>query len=191
MKLIKTLNFAKAIIIVLLALEIFGFFYFEISPLLRVLIIFLGLISLWQMKKLPEILVLLVLYLGLFDFYNIRYGLAIPTAIILLGICALVSLLYYFSARIYKFEETLEKNISLIYMVTTSLITLEIFLAITLWPVDPKTKSLIIVVAFYLVMRLIYLNVHHVLNLKRALGFVAASILIMAVVVSLGWWFGF
>lgn len=191
MKIISSLNFAKFITFVVLGLVIFGFFYFETSTILRILVILLGLIGLWQMSKLPEILVMLLLYLGLYDFYNVRYGLAVPMAVILISVFGLAIFLDYFLGKIYKFEEVLEKNIFLVYLFTTGLIILEIFMAMSLWPVDPKTKALVIVIVFYLCSRLIYLNVHRVLNLKRAGGFVLVSLLILASVIALGWWFGF
>ena len=191
MKVISSLIFAKFIAFLILALVIAGFFYFETATVLRLLVILLGLVGLWQLKKLPEILAMLLLYLGLYDFYNIRYGLAVPMATILIGVFGLAIFLVYLLTKIYNLGEILDKNIILVYLLTAGLIVLEIFLAMSLWPVDPKTKALVIVIVFYLSMRLVYLNAHHVLNLNRAAGFVIASILILAGVISLGWWQGF
>ena len=191
MKIISSLNFAKFTAFLILGLVIAGFFYFETSITLRILVILLGLVGLWQLNRNPEILGVLLLYLGLYDFYNIRYGLAVPTATILIGVFGLAIFLVYLLTKIYNLGEILEKNIILVYLLTVGLIVLEIFLAMSLWPVDPKTKALVIVIVFYLSMRLVYLNAHHVLNLNRAAGFVIASILILAGVISLGWWQGF
>ena len=191
MKAIDSLNFAKFISFVILGLIIAGFFYFETSTILRSLVILLGLVGLWQLSRNPEILGVLLLYLGLYDFYNIRYGLAVPTAVILIGVFGLSIFLVYLLTKIYNLGEILEKNIILVYLLTAGLIVLEIFLAMSLWPVDPKTKALVIVIVFYLSMRLVYLNAHRVLSLKRAGGFVLVSILVLASVIGLSWWFGF
>lgn len=191
MKIIKSTIFLKFLVFVALSLTVAGFFYFEASLLLRILVVILSLIGLWQISKTPEILAMILLYLGLYDFYNIRYGLAIPMAVILVAVFLLVVFLYYFLARIYQFKELIDKNIFLIYLLTLGLVVLEIFLAMSLWPVDPKTKTLVIVIAFYLMSKLIYLNVNRVLNLKRAAGFVIASVLILAGVISFTWWQGF
>ncbi len=191
MKIIKSTNFLKILVFVALSLTVAGFFYFEASLLLRILVVILSLFGLWQISKTPEILAMILLYLGLYDFYNIRYGLAIPMAVILVAVFLLVVFLYYFLARIYRFEELIDKNVSLIYLLTLGLVVLEIFLAMSLWPVDPKTKTLVIVIAFYLASKLIYLNVNRVLNLKRSVGFVIASVLILAGVISFTWWQGF
>lgn len=191
MKIIKSTNFLKFLVFVALSLTIAGFFYFETSLLLRILIVILSLVGLWQMSKTPEILAMIMLYLGLYDFYNIRYGLAIPMAGILVAVFLFMAFLYYFLAKIYQFEELIDKNVSLIYLLTLGLVVLEIFLAMSLWPVDPKTKTFVIVIAFYLMSKLIYLNVNRVLNLKRAVGFVIASVLVLAGVISFTWWQGF
>jgi len=191
MKIFFSLNFLKIFAVLILGLEIFGFHYFETSLILLILLIFLALIGLWQLGRNPEIMVTLMLYLGLNDLYNIRYGLAVPMAAILIGALLLTFFLSYLLGRIYKYEEMIEKNISLVYLMASNLVVLEIFLAMSLWPVDPKTKSLVIVVTFYLMNKLIYLNVLRVLNLKRAVGFVIISILILGGVISLGFWQGF
>jgi hypothetical protein len=107
------------------------------------------------------------------------------------AVLGLVAFLYYFLVKISHLSQELEKKVSLAYLATISLIVLEIFLAMSLWPVDPKTKALVIVIVFYLSLRLIYLNAHHVLNLKRASGFVITSLLILAGIIALGWWLGF
>ena len=187
MKIISSLNFLKIIAVLILGSEIFGFFYFENSIILLMLVILLGLVGLWQLRRNPEILAMLMLYLGLDDFYNVRYGLAVPMATILIAVFFLALFLTYLLMRIYKYEEILEKSTSSTYLLTSGLVVLEIFLAMSLWPVDPKTKSLVIVIVFYLMNKLIYLNINRVLNLKRASGFIIVSIIILASVISLGW----
>jgi len=191
MKIITANWFLRLTSLVLLILEVVVFFYFENSLVLGLLAIFLGLIGFWQFRRLPEILTIFLFYLGLYDFYNIRYGLAVPMAIILIGVLGLTVFLYYLLENFYQFSKILTKDILRVYLVVLVLIVLEIFLTMSLWPVDPKTKSLVIVIAFYLLIRLIYLNAHRVLNLKRAFGFVLVSFLILAAVISISWWQGF
>lgn len=191
MRILKSLLFLRLASVLILGLEIAGFFYFEPSILLRILVILLGLIGIWQLNRLPETLILTMLYLGLYDFYNIRYGLAIPMALILLGVLALTIFLFYLQSRIHKYEESTNNDILLVYLFTLSLVVLEIFLTMSLWPVDPKTKSLVIVIIYYLASRLISLNIYRVLSLKRAFGFLLVSLLILGVVITLSWYLGF
>lgn len=186
---LKSLLFSKLITILALFLVIWGFFYFETSTILRILVVLLGLVGIWQISNLPEILILVIFYLGLYDLYNIRYGLAIPMAVILVGVLGLTSLLFYYQSRLSKFE--FPQNRFWVLLLVTCLIVLEIFLTMSLWPVDPKTKSLVIAVVFYLATRIVYLHINNVLSLKKAAGYLLAGVLTLGLVLAISWWFGF
>lgn len=190
MKTITSLWFLKLITFITLTLTIFGFFYFETSLILRILVVFLSLIGVWQIRNLSEILILLILYLGIFTLYNIRYGLAVPTAVILAIVGILTSFLFYAQSRL-SILKPADKNLVNIFLLVTDLIVLEIFLVMSLWPVDPKTKTLVITVIFYLISKVVYLRFHNVLNLKRISGFLLASLVILATIFAVNWWMGF
>jgi len=180
----------KLIFILSLVVVILGFFYFEFSLILRILVILLGLFGLGMYKRDPEILILIILYLGLYDCYNIRYGLALPLVIILLAVLGLSSFLFYMFAWSNQIIQNLAKERFFLYLVTAGLVILEIFLAMSFWPVDPKIKSLVIVVVFYLISKIFYLYAHNMLNLKRTIGFIMAGIIVLISVIVFNWWFG-
>lgn len=181
----------KFLTILSLVLVIFGFFYFEVSTTLRVMVILLGLIGLIYLSSMSEILMLLILYLGLYDLYNIRYGLAIPLALIILIVFGLATLIFYLESHFNKLFKEIEKNIFFLYLLSIGLIVLEIFLTMSFWPVDPKLKSLVIVVVFYILSRIFYLYINNVLNLKKAIVFILVSVLILGAVLVFNLIFGF
>lgn len=182
-------NLWKYLAIFILALVIFGFFYFEMSLFLRISLVMLGLIGLLTISSTADIIVFLILYFGLYDLYNIRYGLAIPLSLILLVVFALVLLVFFLWIRLSKFPQ-LEKNFLWFYAVTMGLIVIEIFLTMSFWPVDPKIKSLVIVVIFYIIFRIFYLHINNVLNSKKIVFLILVSMLILGAVLAFNMFFG-
>lgn len=161
-----------------LLLVIAVFFYFESSFALRFMVVFLGLIGLFSFKQTPEILTLFVLYLGLYDLYNIRYGLAVPLSLILIAVFSLAVFVFFIWTKFAKFS-ALNKDIFLLYLIIAGLAVMEIFLTMSFWPVDPKIKSLVIVTAFGILIKVFYLYVNNVLNLKKTAIFILISLLVL------------
>ncbi|MBM2820260.1 MAG: hypothetical protein HW405_20 [Candidatus Berkelbacteria bacterium] len=180
----------KFALVIILALGIWSFFYFESSLTLRILILALGAVGLFQIKKMPEILVLTNVYLIIYDLYNIRYGLAVPLAIIMIIVLVLSVLVFYINLEITQEVKFTNKNLLLVYLTVISLVVLEIFLAMSYWPVDPKTKSITITVAFYVIIKAVYLHANNMLSLKRVSGFIIAGILVLSTVFSLSYFYG-
>ena len=190
MKILKSPLAVKIITTLILIISVIVFFYFEPSVILRILIIFLGLIGVWQLSKTPEILILLSLYIILNDFYNIRYGLAIPLAVIMVAVFVVTAYLFYAYSKIGQFVID-EAKIFNIFLLVIGLISLEIFLVMSFWPVEPKTKSLVIAICFYVATRIFYLHINNVLNLKKAAGYILVSLFVLAGVIALSWRLGF
>lgn len=180
----------KIISAAILILAIYGFFYFETSLIIRILVIFLGLLGLSQIAKFSELLIIFALYLSLDVLYNIRYGLAVPMSFILIAVLVISVLLFYINLRL-KEGVSFRKDALIVYLAVVSLVLVEIFLAMSFWPVDPKTKALTITIIFYCLNKTIYLYVNNVLSLKRISGVLAVSIVILGAVFSLGYWLGF
>lgn len=174
-----------------LILVIAGFFYFELSWTLRILVILLGISGLIFFTQALEYIILVIFYLGLYDLYNIRYGLAVPLSLILLITFILSSFLFYLQSYFNKGTDNINKNIFNLYLITSGLITIEIFLTMSFWPVDPKTKSLVIVIVYYLISKIFYLYINNVLHLKKVASLIIVSILILGGVIVFGWWFGY
>ncbi|MCL5407028.1 MAG: hypothetical protein M1429_00820 [Patescibacteria group bacterium] len=174
-----------------LILVVLGFFYFETSTILRVLVVILGLLSLMAIRSASEILALLIFYLGLYDFYNIRYGLAVPLFLIILTVFGLTIFTFSLWIHFQKLSQRQDKNILWLYGITTGLIAMEIFLTMSFWPVEPKVKSLVIVVVFYIISRIFYLYINNVLNSKKIVVFILISLLILGAVLAFNLFFGF
>lgn len=170
---------------------IWGFFYFEPSTILRVFVILLVVIGLASIRMMPEIFIVVLLYLALYDLYNVLYGLAIPLALVIIVVFFLTVFLFFWQSSFSKIDKNLDKNIFRLYQMTTGLVILEIFLVMYLWPVEPKLKGLVISVVFYLLLRLFYLYANRVLNLKRALPLVIVTLVILATVLAANMWLGY
>lgn len=181
MKILTKLSW-KLLSILLLIIVNIGFFYFETSLTLRVMAVLLSLTGFLSITYSPEIFTLVLLYLGLYDLYNVRYGLAIPLFIIIIIVFCLSSVCFFLETRFNKLAEKLSKNIFLLYLITTGLIILEIFLTMSFWPVDPKIKSLVIVIIYYLLGRIFYMHITNVLHLKKALNYIIVSIIVLGLV---------
>jgi len=194
MKLSKFFTLEKILLTVIVALTIVGFWYFEPSLFLRwvvVLVIIFGLLGAFFSKKeisVPmsrrEPLVLFSLYLGIYVFYNLLYGLAIPLYIVMLLILIFAWALIFILLSLDQINELVKKEIFQFYIVLMGLAVLEIFLALSFWPIDPKIKSLIIVLVFYLINSFVYLYVHNVLKLKRIIGYLVVSMLILGILIA-------
>lgn len=193
----KILLFEKILLFVLLASSIVGFWYFESSLILRIAVIVLGVISLIlaffnvpekpQLSSRRELLILLILYLGLFSIYNLLYGLSIPLFIVMLAILLLVCSLFFGLIMIDRVNTLISKPLFNLFIILMGLVILEIFLSLSYWPVDPRFKSLIIVVIFYLITNLIYLHVHSMLKLKRIIGYLIVCVVILIPIALILW----
>lgn len=182
MKLKQPQLLIKILIIGLVIIAILGFFYFENSLMLRVLSVLLGIVGIATIASQPEIVVFILLYLSYFDLYNIRYGLAVPLAVVMLPVFGITVFSFYGQNFLLGFEERTKKVLNL-YTVLTGLVTLEIFLTMTFWPVDPKLKTIVIIVVYYLIERIFHLYINSVLNLRKIVGFFVVSIIILAIVI--------
>ena len=193
----KFLVYEKILLFVLLIGSLIGFWYFEYSLILRILVIVLAVagsgLAFFNVSEKPqlssrrEFLILLVLYLGLFTLYNLLYGLSIPLFIIMIAILMLVSSLFFGIIMMDRIDVLIDKPLFRLFIILMGLAILEIFISLSYWPIDPKLKSLIIVVIFYIITNLIYLYVHSMLKLKRIAGYLIVSIIILSVIVLIIW----
>lgn len=183
--------------VAILAASLAGFWYFESSLILKILVLILagaGLaVAFGQPTEKPplrsprEFLILLILYLGLFSLYNLLYGLSIPLYLIMVAISVLVAGLFFGLLVLDRLETIIDPPLFWVFVVLVGLVILEIFLSLSFWPIDPKVKSLIIVIIFYLITNLIYLYTHNMLRLKRIAGFLAVGILILGLLILSIW----
>lgn len=185
MKFLSSSFFSKIIIILASIAGIWLFFYFESSLMLRVLSILLVLTGLLNINRNPEIIVLSLVYLIGNDLYNLRYGLSIPLPIVMIIIWSFSVFFGYFYLKQLKSLNFPNRDYLFSYLLVWSLSILEIFLIMSFWPIDPKTKSLIITVSFFLIGKTIYFNVNNVLSLKRISSFLIVSIVALGLVFAL------
>lgn len=193
------LIWSKIILVVILIASLAGFWYFETSLILKILAIILAAVGTYtalrgKTEKPPlssrrEFMILLVLYLGLYSLYNLLYGLSIPLYLIMVAVLVLVPGLFFGLLMLDRIESIIDPALFRVFVILLGLVILEIFLSLSFWPLDPKVKSLIIVVIFYLITNLIYLYTHSMLKLKRIAGFLIAAAIIF-VILALNIWFG-
>ena len=191
------LLFEKTFLLVLLLGSIVGFWFFEFSLLLRILVIILSIFGLssafffktekTNLQSPREFLILLILYLGILTLYNLLYGLNIPTALIMAAILILSSALTFCLFSLDNLSGLVARPIVNLFIVLMGLINLEIFLTLSFWPINPQAKSFIIVIFFYLTSSLFYLYAHDVLRLKRISGFLITSIVLLGFLVLITW----
>lgn len=192
--------FEKILFSLLVGLVISGFWYFEENIILKILALFLGLISLYLIFKKEEekphfasrlqFPALLVLYYGFFDLYNFLYSVNLPLYMVMIIILLLVSGLFFVVVTIDKASGLISRDVLPVFVVAIGLVILEIFLTLYFWPIAPEVKSFIIIIIFYLILALIYLHIHNMLRLKRILGYLVASFVVLAIVLVLSWFYG-
>ncbi|MEI6039773.1 MAG: hypothetical protein WCP93_00250 [Candidatus Berkelbacteria bacterium] len=190
----------KLILAAILAVSVYGFFYFETSIILKVLVVVIAGVSFYmgirhEAEKPPltshrEFLILFVLYLAVFTLYNLLYGLGIQLYLIMIAVWLLVTLLFLCMLILDKIDTLMRRALFWLFASLNGLVVLEVFLSLAFWPVDPKIKSLILVVVFYLITNLIYLYTHNVLRFKKVLGYFVVSVLILGLLI-LSTWLGF
>ena len=183
-----------------LGLTIFGFWYFEENIYLKILTLLLSIISLYLIFKKEEekphfasrlqFPALLVLYFGFFDLYNFLYSINLPLYMVMIIILLLVSGLFFVVVTIDKASGLIEREVLPVFVVAIGLVILEIFLTLYFWPIAPEVKSFIIIIIFYLILTLIYLYIHNMLRLKRILGYLVASFVVLVIVLVLSWFYG-
>lgn len=181
---------SKIILVAILAAVLAGFWYFETSLVLKILTLILAgsglIVAFSQPSEKPllrsprEFLILLVLYLGLFTLYNLLYGLSIPLYLVMMAALVLVAGLFFGLLILDRLVTIIDPPLFWVFVVLVGLVVLEIFLSLSFWPIDPKVKSLIIVVIFYLITNSIYLYAHNVLRLKRIAGYLTVAILLVS-----------
>lgn len=189
----KLINWSKIFQIGILMISGFGYFYFETSSILRFLVVvFGGLIALWSffskqekpfLNSRREILSLLILYLGLFTFYNLLYGVGIPLYLIMVMTWILVCATLYSSLILDRINTIFDSSLLWVYISLIGLVVLETFLSLSFWPIDPQFKCLIIIVFYYLASNLIYLRAANMLRLKRIVGFILAGLIILGLLI--------
>ncbi len=187
----------KIVLGLLLAATTYGFFYFENSLLMQIIVLIFGLSSfLWAilykddappLNSRREILILFILYLGVYTLYNMLYGLGMPLYLIMIAVWLLVSLLFLALLILDRIDTLLNHPLFYVFVSLSGLISLEVFLSLSFWPIDPKVKSLILVVVFYLMTNLIYLHTHNMLRFKKIIGLIIASFLIIGLLILSIW----
>lgn len=193
----KLYIFERFLLIALLGGAVWGFWYFEESLTLRILILGLSIFGLalafttkdnkLQFSSRRELLMLLILYLGLFSLYNLLYSQNIPLYLIMIAVLALVAILLYSLLSLDEINKIMGLSIFQVFIFLMGLVILEVFLTLYFWPIGPEVKSLIIVVVFYLIISLIYLYVHSMLRLKRIAGYLIVSLLILTIILLITW----
>jgi hypothetical protein len=189
------LSVAKIIFLLISLGVIGGFWFFEESNLLKIIVIpvtvFAVIISMLNKKadyafKRSELAAYLIVFLGFLILFNLLYSINLPVAFIMM----LAFLLTFISFVFILFDNQnsfFEKENFYLFAIISGIVSLEIFLTLFFWPVAPEIKSLIMITSFYLTSNIIYLYANSVLHLKKAIGFVIISFVIVTIILLTTW----
>jgi len=163
----------------------FAFFVtFEVSLYLKLAMMGLVLFAYFMAKiKKTDFALMLTVFLIFFDLFNFLYirplGYTFPVSIAMLLAVALGCLLFYMGLAIRESdtEMKIKKNLNFFYTFILGLVLLEVFLSMSFWQIDPKNKSIILLVAFYLVWGLVCLRVENMLSLRKVFLYLFLSFL--------------
>jgi len=186
--------YGKIILGFLLLISVLGFFYFETSLFLRITVVALGFGSfIWgigpnrgdsPLLSRRELLILFILYLSLNSIYNLLYSLGIPLAVVMISVCLLVFALFGGLLIIDRLNDRFAGPQFWVFVFLAGIVLLEIFLSLTFWPIDPKFKSLFLVIVFYCLANVIYLYAHDMLKLKKIINLLIVCTVILALVIT-------
>lgn len=150
----------KILLGLLLLGSLFGYWYFEGTLILRIIVLLLSVYAFYlvfskkpksdQFASRQELVVLLILYLGILTLYNLLYGLNVPLYFIMAVILVLTSLLFFSIFSLDGLDSILGKSVFQALIILMGIIVLQVFLSLYFLPVDPTIKTLILVVVFYL-----------------------------------------
>ena len=193
----RILLIEKLTFFLLLGLSVWGFVFFEESGLLRALVIILAVIAALSIvfitessERVPtrvEAVGLFILYLSILSIYNYLFSSSLPLVLVMLAILCLVSLTFYLLITFYRSREMIDRKNTEFYIGLISLVTLEVFLSLYFWPIAPDLKSLIIVVIFYLLIHLVYLSLQNMLRLRKTVGYLLTTLLVLSIIVYISW----
>lgn len=130
--------------------------FWQLSPLftIKLIIVVLGVLSLafiW-FEVAPLFLLIFLSFIASYSFYGFLFQYNLPIWLIMVGLAVIFGYIYLYVEQ----KIGILGNSRLIYLVLFVLITLEVFLSISYFPINPLSKSLIIGVVSYLFIGFIY-----------------------------------
>jgi hypothetical protein len=201
----KRLKMKKAILPIFLVFGAVFFVLFEPSSILRQIVIILSVLAFILFfviyRKIPlekptspnnkyifDLLFFLLNLTAFLDFWVIfniysNFGLALWVGMILILIIS-VGLFYYlfWAGGIYS-------NYILTFTVLLGLVILEIFVTLSFWPVDFSTKSIILILIFYVFSGLLILRAQKEMTLSKVLEYIILFVVIFLIVILTMKWF--
>ncbi|MCL5795225.1 MAG: hypothetical protein M1338_02615, partial [Patescibacteria group bacterium] len=141
-------------------------------------------ISIWRYIKYhsQDWFIILILFLGFFSLYSLYLGVNWSLGLIMLGALVLIFFTYYCYIK--------EHNIqSLVWALLISILGVEFFVALIVWPIDPKDKSLILIGSFYFFTEIIKLKESNQLNWKKTISLGILILLIILLIILTSNWY--
>lgn len=182
----KNLSTSKIVLSVLLLVGYIGFYMFEVSTSLQILMLGLVLFSFTMIKiQKSDFALMLTVFLIFYNLYNLSflrpYGYTFPLSIIMVLTVITGCFMFYIGLLIREDETELKNfaNLNYYYMFILGLVTLEVFLSMYNWQIDPKNKSIILLIAFYLIWGVVCLRLENVLSWKKVFIYLTLSLAIL------------
>lgn len=182
----------RIIVTVLLLVGVLGFWFFQGFLFLKILAVVLAILSLYTFwfKEKGELIVFFSLYFGIYTLYNLYFsGLYFPQYLwqSMLTIAAAAALLYLI--LFWPYRHLYNTYQLIFYQILTILILMEVFLALTFWPINPETKSLILVLTFYTISNLVLAKFTESLNFQTVSRVLSLSAILLILAISTTKWF--
>ena len=185
----RILSWQNFVLLFLFAFSLFGFVNFETSVILKILwvlvLVFTAIYSL-KINKL-EYLILAIFFLLIYDFYNLYFSLGVGLwveIILLLGTVGVMTYILLDKAR-----ASIDSKLRYVYLTFASLVSMEIFLTLVSWPVDPKNKAIILVLVYYLVYNAIFINAEDKLSFKKISPYLAVVLVLATLIMATSEWY--
>jgi len=187
----KFLNWQNLILGFFLLIGLVGFLNFETSLALKTILILVIVGSALFTLKTNNLqyLILAILFLLIYTFYNLYFSLYWPLWLEMIFIISLTGLISFLVLN--KSKENTSQSLTYTYITILSLTNLEIFLAFLPWPIDPKSKTIILLSLFYLFYNIVLLHIEKELIWKKIISYIIVVVLIITIIILTTRWYGY
>ncbi len=180
----------RVMLFVTLLINLFGFYFFEIDWMLRFI---MTAIVIWVfvatfIKKQAEPIIISTLYLTLFNLNNLYRGVSVPLWIVAL-ITAIIAA-GFFAATI-TMGLTPATHLTSLYGLLIGLGCAEIFLVLSYWPTTDATRSILTIIAFYVLWFLISSHLRNTLSRKLTWAYIIIGFIAILAIMATSSWYAF
>jgi hypothetical protein len=189
----KILDLRDVILIAFFMLGLIGFLNFEsllYNFTLKIVVVVIGLLLVFTFilmkNEVSDFFATVILFLSFYNLYNLYYSLNWPLwLLMIIGIILTISI---FNLLFWSVRSSLTGIYLIIYSLLLVLMMLEFFLSLIYWPIDPKSKSLMLVAVFYVLGGVLHLKIENNMNWKTITPYGIISLIVLALTITTSIW---